>query len=118
MSARPSRLLAWLALVTWLIGVGAPVAGAHAIVDIDCGDVALSTAAAAAPRLDIARPPVEHEHCLLCHFQRDLRSARTSGPVVATAFRILPSHVHVAPESPRELARVRTPSRAPPSVLS
>jgi hypothetical protein len=118
MKRLPSRVLAWIAVVTWLSGIGAPVLGAHAIVDVDCGDVILSSARHDTPAVETDRPAFEHEHCLLCHFQRDLRSAWSGGVPADTAFRVVEVNAAKPDARLRDRSRVHTPSRGPPFLLS
>jgi hypothetical protein len=118
MKRLPFRGVAWFAVAALLAGLAAPVLGAHAIVDVECGDIALSSARHDAQAIDAASLPVEHEHCLVCHFQRDLRSAWSTGPLTDTVFRA--ADIEAAPPSPRlrDQLGFQTPSRAPPFLLS
>ena len=118
MKKLPSRAIAWFAGVILLAGLAAPVLGAHAIVDFDCGDVALSSEPGGTPALETARPPVDHEHCLLCHFQRVLRSAWSEGLPTDTVFRIVNVEAVTPARRLRDRSRFQIPSRAPPFLLS
>jgi hypothetical protein len=70
------RLVGWVTLMAWLVGAAVPVLAAHAVGGAECDEAPFTFHDHA--RFDDARPAAGAGHCTLCHFYRDLRSARTA----------------------------------------
>lgn len=114
--ARPSRTAAWFLIAAWLVAAIAPAVGAaHAFGDDPaCEDPALSRHPVA--QVEGVLPPVTHDHCEVCHFQRTLRGAAPVFAVLAVST-ALPVRPGAPTEQPLRAGDVSSlPSRAPPAL--
>jgi hypothetical protein len=99
-----------------MVSIGAPMVVPHVLIDLECGDAPLASPRRAA-HLEAASSPVDRDHCLLCHFQRNLRSTAIAEIRVDPVLQAV-SIVRESPSSAPRTARILgTPPRAPPLPL-
>ena len=103
-------------LAAWLVVAFAPAVGAvHAFGDDPaCEDPAFSRHPVV--QVEGVLPPVTHDHCEVCHFQRTLRGASLAHVAVAVTAASSDTPGVTTAQSPRLADLPSLPSRAPPSL--
>ncbi len=104
-------------LLTWLTGALAPALAAHAVNGAECHEPSLAIPDEATRVGDHSRAE-SADHCALCHFYRDLRTAQVGATRVPLPLvRAVVAHEAVAALVPALPLRQAT-TRAPPASAS
>jgi hypothetical protein len=103
-------------LTAWLVGAVVPPLTAHAPGCTECEDAPLASHDATTQFEGVQRAAAG-DHCALCHFYRDLRTAQTASPRFVHQI----ASIALRAEAPTSLATAfaarYSPSRAPPTPL-
>jgi hypothetical protein len=110
------RPAGWLVLAVWLIGALAPMAGAVHQLGDDPACQKPGLASHPTTQFESLATIGQHDHCVVCHFQRTLRSASPLASLLAPAAGPAPIPILVTADQQRSASIATLPSRAPPSL--